>query len=207
MILCITESAAYGEAALSRLCASLPPERRAYAERARHPAMRASRILGYALLAYAARLLLPDVRLGDLLIGECGKPRLPDPRLTFSLSHTASAVAVAVASAGTELGLDLETLRPLRPALLRSFASEDELARVTNASDPDRAAIALWTEKEAEAKRSGYGIGQDLRSIRAQGSATAWLSLGGVQHALTLTPCTELPEIRQISPEELLSGI
>ncbi len=204
MILCVTETAAYDEAALLRLLPSLPPLRREAAEQAKHRGTRASRILGYALLAHAARLLFPDVRLGDFRVGERGKPHLPDKRLTFSLSHTAEGVAVAVAEGGFELGLDLEAVRPLRPALLRSFAAEEELAALSRAGDPEGAAIALWTKKEAEAKRTGYGIGQDMRRIRPQSSATAELSLGGVRHMLTLSPCTELPTIRLVRPIDLL---
>lgn len=204
MILCVTEAAAYSEQSLSRLCSALPPARRSYAERAKHPEMRRARILSYALLSHAARLARADCQLGDFLIGERGKPRLPDPLLTFSISHTESGVAVAVADNGTELGLDLEAVRPLRPALLKSFATEDELSLIANAEDPESAAILLWTQKEAEAKRTGYGIAQDMRELRVQSSASAWIMLGGVRHALTLTPCTTLPPIRRITPSELL---
>ena len=204
MLLLITETAAYDEAALSRLLNALPPLRKEKAEQAKHRGARTSCILGYALISHAARLLLPDAELGDFLFGDRGKPHLPDPRLSFSLSHTAQGVAVAATTANIQIGLDLESVRPLRSSLLHDFTSEAEYAAIVGADDPEGQAIALWTQKEAEAKRTGYGIGQDLRSIRLQSNATTELSLGGVRHMLTLTPCTELPPIRYVMPSDLL---
>ncbi len=205
MPLYLTELCAYGEKELSLLLPMLPPLRRAAAEKARTREARQTRIVGYALLVYAARRLLPDACLGELIIGERGKPRLPDPRLTFSLSHTAHGVALAIGESGGELGVDLEAVRPLRPSLLARFASDAELDALRSAKDFDEAATQLWTKKEAETKRSGYGIGQDLRLVPTHRTATCMLMLGGVRHALSLAPAQEVPPVCRVAPEELIS--
>ena len=198
----LTELGGFGDAELSLLLPLLPPRRREAAERARNREARASRIVGYAMLSYGARQLLPDARLGELILDGRGKPHLPDHRISFSLSHTACGLALAIGEKA--LGVDLEIVRPLRPALVSSFASEAELALIQSSADQTEAAIALWTKKEAEAKRSGYGIAQDLRLLPIERAATRILSIGGVRHALSVSPAVSVPDPIPVSPSNLL---
>src|SRR5689334_9960692 len=69
--------------------------------------------------------------------GEYGKPRLADPEgeLAFNLSHSGSLALVAVAR--HEVGVDVERIRPKRPA--------DFYRR--------------WAEREARVKCLGTGLG------------------------------------------------
>jgi hypothetical protein len=69
-----TAPSEYGESELLSFLPLLPPKRRLAAERAKNREARLSRILGYALLLYAAPRLVPSPLLGELLLGGNGKP-------------------------------------------------------------------------------------------------------------------------------------
>lgn len=83
-----------------------------------------------------------------------GKPSCPALPLAFSLSHSGGYAACAVAA--RPVGVDLEEVRPLRPALL-GILSEEECAWVGG----DAARFArLWTAKEALLKCRGAALGR-----------------------------------------------
>lgn len=82
-----------------------------------------------------------------------GKPSCPALPLSFSLSHSGGYAACAVSA--RPVGIDLEGIRPLRPALL-GILSEEERAWVGD----DAARFArLWTAKEAMLKCRGAALG------------------------------------------------
>lgn len=82
-----------------------------------------------------------------------GKPSCPTLPLFFSLSHSGNYAACAVST--RPVGLDLEQIRPLRPALLHIF-SDGERAWV----GADAARFAqLWTAKESLVKCRGAALG------------------------------------------------
>jgi 4'-phosphopantetheinyl transferase len=96
--------------------------------------------------------------------GQHGKPRLTGtPDLHFSVSHSGSAVAVAVAW-GQPVGVDVEGIGALRPAeldrvLLATLAPEERLQVLRQ--PVDRRILALttyWTRKEAVLKATGQGL-------------------------------------------------
>jgi 4'-phosphopantetheinyl transferase len=89
-----------------------------------------------------------------------GKPRLEEFSLHFNVSHSGSAALCAVAR--EELGIDLETVRPI-PNLLsiaESFFTREEykLIRRRSPAGGCGAFLQIWTRKEACSKALGYGL-------------------------------------------------
>ena len=123
---------------------------------------------------------------------ELGRPCLPEyPELMISLSHADPFTAVAVGS--TSVGVDLEREDRIRDpeALARRFFTARELEEVTSSPDPRRAALAVWTRKEALGKYIGTGLAENLSvctAVPPEGAAfyTEWLEEAGVRYALTL---------------------
>ncbi len=178
--------------------AALPPGRRAYAARYRHAVDRATAAVGFLLVSRMIRDRDPDFSPSDWTIGEHGKPFLPDAPVAFSLSH-ADGLCAAVLS-DRPIGLDVERIRPLRPAMLPRFCTPDEIALCEN--DPDLA-VKIWTQREAKAKENGRGIGQKLTSLPTEGVTSHRLKIGGRDFFLSYT-ANDPPEIVTLKPEELL---
>jgi 4'-phosphopantetheinyl transferase len=91
-----------------------------------------------------------------------GKPYLPAlPHLKFNFSRTPGMALVAIAN-GTELGVDVERLRPM-PDLERIAerfllpGDADELAALPNA-DREREFFRRWVRAEALWKAAGLGL-------------------------------------------------
>lgn len=150
----------------------LDDEERRRAERLRIEAVRQRFVAARAL----TRLLLarycgvsPSAL--DFTNGARGKPRLElsteRSTLHYNTAHSGGTVAVAVAS--SELGVDVESLRPV-PNLDRLVArvcSEFEREQLYGLPAPDRetAFLALWTCKEAYLKAVGSGIAMPLKQV------------------------------------------
>lgn len=83
-----------------------------------------------------------------------GKPSCPALPLAFSLSHSGGYAACAVSA--RPVGVDLEEVRPLRPALLGILSGEE---RAWVGDDAARFA-RLWTAKEALLKCRGAALGR-----------------------------------------------
>jgi 4'-phosphopantetheinyl transferase len=134
---------------------------------------RAERLLGadrrrqFANARAALRVLLGRYLEGvpeavELRLGRNGKPELPHTELSFNLSHSGDLALLAVASAGTVLGIDLEEVSTARPLdrMAQRFFSTVEAARYASLSPPERAGAfyRLWTRKEAYLKAWGTGL-------------------------------------------------
>ena len=101
-----------------------------------------------------------------------GRP-VSDPPLDVSLSHGAGWVAVAGYRHG-RVGVDVEAVREVTPALARRCLSTAELGwlgRARDARDRQRRFTRLWTAKEAYLKAIGTGLGLDPRSFTVDCSA------------------------------------
>ena len=90
-----------------------------------------------------------------------GKPRLFAPEsksnVQFSIAHSAQHVAVAFSL--SEVGLDLESERPVDThALSKRFFSSKEADAVRESGNADLF-FRLWTAREAAIKANGRGIG------------------------------------------------
>ncbi len=189
---------------LSALSERLPVTWLDRARRHGNPDARAASLLAYSLLLYGVRRMLGDRALPSLSLGEHGKPFFSEGGLSFSITHTKNAVAVLLSRTHKELGLDLEEIRPLRPSLTRKFASDAELAKIKSSHD----GVALWTKKEAVAKKTGIGLRGNLKSIPTEDTETVTMNMGTIPAVLSVSPRTAFREgmhPSEITRAELLS--
>ncbi len=147
------------------------------------------------------------------------KPALAGhPGLSFNTSHSAGTAVIAVA-AGTDVGVDIERIRPIddaeRLAADRFAASEADQLRSLPAEDREIGFLRLWTRKEAVVKALGLGLSMPLdrfsvldragrvdvgdlsRSYRVE---TIDLLPGYATAAATIGPLAEMRVIPPISP-------
>lgn len=128
--------------------------------------------------------------------GEREKPRLAEAPATdtglevgagleFNLSHSSELALLAV-TAGTEVGVDLELLRPLEDALAISerffSAPEREALAAVPETEREEAFFRCWTRKEAYVKAVGDGIalGLDRFDVSLEpGAGARFLALEG----------------------------
>jgi 4'-phosphopantetheinyl transferase len=101
--------------------------------------------------------------------GQRGKPALEGEHwLHFNLSHSHELAVIAV-SAGQEVGVDIERLRPaerMESLAWRYFAEEEANALLALPEDQRVGAFfAIWTRKEAYLKALGRGFSIPLRSF------------------------------------------
>ena len=170
------------ESDLFAFFAALPPGRRAYAARYKKTVDRATAAVGSLLVSRLIREVDPALAGADWAIGERGKPDLPGATFHFSLSHADGLCAAALSS--DPIGLDVERIRPLRPALLPRFCTSEEIALCK--TDPDLA-VKIWTRREARAKQNGRGIGQKLTLLPTEGISSVRFAVGGRDFWLSCT--------------------
>ncbi|GAA4352179.1 hypothetical protein GCM10023165_41040 [Variovorax defluvii] len=104
----------------------------------------------------------------EFQLGPFGKPVLAEGRLHFNLSHSQSLALIAVCE-HTEVGVDVELLRPMpdAEALAETYFSPAE-RRALAALPPEareHAFLCCWTRKEACLKATGMGLSVDTRSF------------------------------------------
>ncbi len=150
--------------ALERALACLPSWRRERALAYRHEEGQLQCALAYVELCRALALRGVAVTKPRFELGAHGKPRLPEcPGLHFSLSHCRVAVGCLLSS--RPCGLDIETIRPLKPMLVRRTMNDQEQARIFSSPTPEMEFTRLWTRKEAVCKLLGTGITDSLPDI------------------------------------------
>jgi 4'-phosphopantetheinyl transferase len=114
-----------------------------------------------AILAGYLAVAPPDVAFSN---GPAGKPLLarPERRLHFNVSHS-HGLALFAFSAGAEVGVDVEALRPQQGHrdLARRFFSpaEAEALCALPMGHSELAFFNAWTRKEAFLKATGLGLG------------------------------------------------
>lgn len=153
----------------AHLLTLLAPEERARAERFIHAERRqaylSARIMVRQILAAEMGVDPAELR---FTTGAHGKPALKPPdSVRFNLSHSAHRIVLAVAT--TEVGVDIEEIRPNvnHRALARRFFSPEENRRLADVAPGQRAAafFATWTRKEALLKAWGVGLSRSLASF------------------------------------------
>lgn len=160
-----------GAQLLERLAATLSPSEHDRANRFREAEHRRRFVAGRGmqrdvLARYAG--VAPE-RLA-FATGPAGKPSLaPNPDdVRFNASNAAGLAVVAV-TAGQEVGIDIEALRPVPDALelARRFFSPAELEALTATPVEERnsAFLVAWTRKEAYIKALGGGLSVALDSF------------------------------------------
>jgi phosphopantetheinyl transferase len=98
--------------------------------------------------------------------GPAGRP-VADPPVDVSLSHGGGWIAAA-AYRGGRVGVDVEGVRDVTPALARRCLATPELDWLERTADASRRRerfLQLWTAKEAYLKAIGTGLGTDPRSV------------------------------------------
>lgn len=108
-----------------------------------------------------------------------GRP-VADSPVDVSLSHGGGWIAVAAHRHG-RVGVDVEAVREVGPALARRCLSPAELSWLDHAADaPDRRErfLRLWTAKEAYLKAIGTGLGTDPRTVTTDCSGAVPRLLG-----------------------------
>ncbi len=95
----------------------------------------------------------------SFLYNDHGQPQL-EAGPCFSISHCRHAIAVAVSD--RPVGIDVESIRPLRSELVAKTMNTAEQTLIAASSQPDRTFTRLWTCKEAFLKLRGTGIIADL---------------------------------------------
>ena len=140
-----------------------PPQREKEVLRCRSAEKRKQKRAAWRLLAFALRHTYGQ-EMSDLSFRRQMSGKWICDRCWFSLSHTASAVAVVLSD--RPVGVDLEEPAPFAE---RYRDDPEELAalevraltdreRMTPCDDPARRFLELWTKKESAYKRDGHGF-------------------------------------------------
>ena len=186
------------------LSQTLPPFRAESARRYRRHEAYVQAVAGFCLVRYVLKQLDPHIDTDAWTFAESGKPYLRDGTPFFNLSHTAHCVAVAV-SANEEIGIDIEGIKPRSRSFAERICSAAELTLIEAAADPASEMIRLWSAKEAEAKRSGKGIGKGMRDIPLGSVQSVSFTVNDAPHWLSVSPTKEAPQIVWVDKKELLS--
>ncbi len=110
----------------------------------------------------------------DLTAG--GRPELPRPAPSFSLSHSGTLAMIALARHGP-VGIDLQEVAPRLVKEERRQRMEDYALRIARGTplpqNRDHRFIQAWTRIEALAKADGRGIGRTLTEAGLLGGPAA----------------------------------
>lgn len=116
-------------------------------------------LLGWNILLMLLNHRNVDTKSLSLSYNKYGKPFLGNHY--FSISHSGEIVAVCLST--SEVGIDIEKIRPDRDYdfLAERFFSEEEKKQYHASSKKEKCFIQLWTRKEAFHKHVGDGIQLD----------------------------------------------
>jgi 4'-phosphopantetheinyl transferase len=128
----------------------LPPERRERMDRSKHGE---EPLCAYVALQVALWKTAGLRKMPKISISQGGKPFFPEnPEICFNLSHTGGAVLAGVST--LELGVDIEKIRPMKPAVMQRLSHETRLDDF----------FQNWVRREAVAKRDGSGFRSLMKS-------------------------------------------
>ena len=120
--------------------------------------------------------------LPEFLYNEYGAPFIKDGPY-FSISHCKSGIAVAVSK--QPIGIDIETVRPLKVDLVKKTMNPLEEEVIFFDTQPDWAFTRLWTRKEAFLKMKGTGIINDLHAALADSNGAKFMQIDNTSHNYT----------------------
>lgn len=157
----------------------------------REQALRFSHLFGqycclksYELLCELLREWGSDIQLPVFDYNEYGAPSIQGGPY-FSISHCKEGIAVAVDS--QPIGIDIESVRPFKEALMHKTMNPAEQAAILSSDDPDWAFTRLWTKKEAVLKMQATGIISDLHEVLAAAPNTRFTSFDNANRHYVLT--------------------
>lgn len=187
----------YYTSAIKRLSA----QRLEYISKFRQARDRHLSVLAYLLLSFGLKLEYNISEPQEFIYSEKGKPYLKKyDDIFFCMSHCKNGVCCAVSD--REVGIDIESIREIRPAIIKRVCSDEECVLVKNAALPNREFIRLWTMKEAYLKFTGSGIGVDMCKITEEIPECGNM-LFRKQEKYIMT-CTQNLKINILSIKELL---
>jgi phosphopantetheinyl transferase len=99
--------------------------------------------------------------IGEILRGEFGKPYLANSDICFNYAHCEYGVACAVGS--SEVGVDIQEIRAVSPAVVRRVCCAGEIREIESGGNSDF--IKIWVQKEAYAKFTGRGLAEGFARI------------------------------------------
>lgn len=159
---------------LDEALARLSEQRREQALRFRFEQGRRACAAAYLLLCEGLRHDYGLTELPRFEYGEHGKPVIVGhPDIHFNLSHCHEAAICAISD--QPVGVDIESIRPLKESLVNYTMNDDEVNQILTSENPALTFTSLWTMKEAVVKRSGLGLTNDLKHLlcpRPQGLTT-----------------------------------
>lgn len=126
-------------------------------------------------LSLAAELLLKKALSDENILcsdlhyeyGEYGKPFLKGlPEFHFSISHSGSYAVTAVSD--SNIGCDIERIRPMNLSVARRFFHPDEYAHIRSVSAQEQTDLFFryWTLKESFLKVTGKGLRLPMNAFR-----------------------------------------
>jgi len=166
-----TVKLASSDSAAAHLEAALAPDELARADRFLFPHLRRSFIISRGSLRILVAVYLGIApREVEFSYGARGKPAYIDPAaIQFNLSHSGE-LALFAFTAGCELGVDIEQIRPLEDLgdIASRFFCSEETAELSSLPAGQRvhAFFLCWTRKEAYIKAVGEGLTVPLDSFR-----------------------------------------
>lgn len=96
----------------------------------------------------------------ELAYDKLGKPFAKGLPVHFSVSHSGNYAVCAVSD--SEIGIDIEKIRPINHRTAERFATEGEKKYISTKPD---AFFEIWTLKEAYFKCIGTGLGADIKNV------------------------------------------
>ena len=157
----------------------------------REQALRFSHLFGqycclksYVILCELLREWGSDIQQPVFDYNEYGAPSIQGGPY-FSISHCKEGIAVAVDS--QPIGIDIESVRPFKEALMHKTMNPAEQAAILSSDDPDWAFTRLWTQKEAVLKMQATGIISDLHEVLSAAPNTQFTSLDNANRRYVLT--------------------
>lgn len=145
--------------------AAASPQRREKADKYKHGSDKYLALGAEILLRYG----LSQAGLSELPLlfelGEHGKPYIKDSDTFFSISHSGDWAVCAVSD--SEVGCDIEKIRPVDLKLARRFSPE-EFSAIMSADEENRLELFFryWTLKESYMKATGLGLKLPLNEFQ-----------------------------------------
>jgi len=102
----------------------------------------------------------------EIVRTEQGKPYFKNADTKFNYSHCKYGVACIVAQ--HEVGVDIQEIKSVKPALIKRVCCNNEIEVIQNEEAKgfvNEAFIKIWVQKEAYSKFTGRGFAENFKSI------------------------------------------
>lgn len=146
---------------LSHALPLLSEQRRQHVERLRREGDKRLSVAAYLLLCQALRDVYGIEEPPVFGYAPSGKPYIEGRHdIHFNMSHCREAVAIALSD--NPVGIDVERIRHISPALCHYVLNTAEYEGVMSSAKPEEAFCRLWTKKESLLKMTGEGLRRPL---------------------------------------------